>query len=612
MNKIHEIKEKYGQQAESIIANGLCLEHKNNKYRCPNRPAHRRGDKIPSMSWDKNALQMYCFACGMKLDIYGYYREHLNYSHDEVVSELLGDISNSRFESERSNFNKELQKIKELDNKCIEYIKSRGITEETIKYFGLKMFNNAIAFPYAKYEAIIGYKIRKAEKNPASPKMYSMKGSKPFLFNFNNLGEDKSELVICEGEFDCMILHQCGFENVVSVGAGANSLSTLINQAKEYFDAYDNLIIVSDNDDAGSKMDDIFSTEFGYKAKLIDKSLYTQNDVNAEYFKNGKQAIIELINSARLKIEGIRDLDLQPYEGLEQKKGSFIPTGISKLDWCTNDLAPGCVSVIVGRTNAGKTTFTKQIISNAIEHGNKVFCVSGEGDVNIFINEIYKNVIGNNAKYYDVIKYHKRMYKEPKKEVLEKLKQWHKGKLKIFSKGDSKLKTMDELFDTLSREIKHGKHNLVVLDNLMSLLTVSGYESKNDAQGEFVQRCCDISKAYNVHIIIVVHPRKPAYGEKARDINIENISGSMDIGNKADNIIVVERNYAKDDENPYDGSIRLIKNRYLSDLCKVHTVLDEDSGLLLGIDEKTNVAEGYSFSLFGKKDNNDIDLDCPF
>ena len=66
MSDIQRIKEKYGQEAEQVIANGLQLEVKGKKYRCPNGIAHKNNDRSPSMSWDPNALHMYCFGCGLR------------------------------------------------------------------------------------------------------------------------------------------------------------------------------------------------------------------------------------------------------------------------------------------------------------------------------------------------------------------------------------------------------------------------------------------------------------------------------------------------------------------------------------------------------------------
>ena len=67
MDQIQEIKDRHGQQAENIIANGLNLMKVGKKYRCPNIYAHKHGDRNPSMSWDPNALQFYCFGCVLML-----------------------------------------------------------------------------------------------------------------------------------------------------------------------------------------------------------------------------------------------------------------------------------------------------------------------------------------------------------------------------------------------------------------------------------------------------------------------------------------------------------------------------------------------------------------
>ena len=206
------------------------------------------------------------------------------------------------------------------------------------------------------------------------------------------------------------------------------------------------MIVVSDNDAAGTNMDTIFVDEFKNKVKLIDKSLYTKNDINEEFVVNGQGAVISLIESARFKIEGRRDLDRCPYKGIVNNTGNYIPTGIPAIDNAINDLCPGRVTLITGRSNGGKTTFTKQIITNAINQNNKVYVMSGEGDQELFINEIYQCVIGRSPEYYNMVKVNKKFHKEPKEEVLDALRKWHYGKLTLFNKGESKLKTTDELF----------------------------------------------------------------------------------------------------------------------------------------------------------------------
>lgn len=593
-NDIEEIKLKFGQSAKEIIASGIGLQSKGKMYHCCNIYYHKNGDRNPSLSWDPKALHFYCFTCSMKIDIYGYYRDHLNYSHQEVIRELLdaSDYRTTSMQTNRDSFRKELSNVNASTQECISYLNTRGITEASIEKFKLKTYKGNIAFPYYKFETLVGYKLRKPIKNPPKPKFTSIAGSKPYLFNAQNVSLG-SELIICEGECDCICISQCGYDNVVSVGAGANSLAVLIDQSKDFLNSFESLIIASDNDDSGSNMDKLFVEIFGEKAKLIDKKLYQKNDINEEYIISGQEKIIKLIESARFKIEGRRDLDKDPYRGLQSITGRYIPTGLVSIDYAINDLSPGCVTLIAGRSNGGKTTLTKQIIANAIDKGNKVYLMSGEGNTEKLINEIYQCVIGRTNSYYDLIKINKRYHKEPKPEILEALKQWHKGKFTVFNKGESRLKTIEQLFKMVEIEIKLNKLDLVVIDNLMSILSVQSSE-KMEAQADFLQRCHDLSELYHTHIILVLHPNKTY--KKGDDMDFEQISGSLDISNKADNIISVIREYDIDEiKAGVNGKICVLKNRYYPDLitCNIH--FEQQTGLLLEIDKMTTSTIPYKF-----------------
>ena len=280
------------------------------------------------------------------------------------------------------------------------------------------------------------------------------------------------------------------------------------------------------------------------------------------------------------------------------------------MDNAINDLAPGCVTLIVGRANSGKTTFTKQIIANAINQDNKVYVISGEGDQETFINEIYQCVIGRNGEYFTAVKVNKRYHKEPTSKVLKALQRWHKGKLTIFNKGESTLKTTDELFAMIDYEIKLKQHRLIVIDNLMSILSAKAAE-KFEAQADFMQRCCDISKIYGVHIIIVLHPNK-TYAKGAQ-LDFEQISGTSDLANKADNVISVIREYDEDKKAlGIDGYIEVLKNRYYSDLAKCEVSFDKETGLLLERQDEAVYYYNFHWVRYLDKVGGEDDGQCPF
>ena len=597
MDEIQEIKNKYGSQAESIIADGLGLIKKGKKYHCPNTFAHKNGDADPSMSWDPKALQFYCFGCGHKIDLYGYYKEHLNYTHQEIIRDLLGveDFNKSDMKKNIDIFRSEIKKVQSINKECIDYLNMRGISDDTIKVFNIGTYNHQIAFPYYKYGHLVGYKLRKPLKNPGKPKMTNITGSKPYLFNAQNIDLENKELIICEGEIDCMVISQSGHTNVVSVGAGANSLPALLEQASDFLKKFETIIIVSDNDEAGQNMDRVMVETLGNKAKLIDKKLYKYNDVNDEYYKFGKEKITELIESARFRIEGRWDLDKEPYTGVTPKSGKYIPTGLPSIDYALNDLVPGFTTLITGRSNEGKSTFVRQIIARAIDEGNKVYVMNGEENRNNVVNKIYQCVIGNDKNDYDLILINKRYKKEPKPHILKKLQEWHKGKLVLFNKGDSKLKNMEELTSMLEMEIRINNFNLIVVDNLMSILNYDPFD-KYEQQNKFMQRLHDLADNYNCHIVLVLHPNKNH--RKGQSMEFENISGASELYNKADNILAVSK--ASDEEKntkQISGKVAILKNRDFPNIIEVDTLFDEATEMLVEIDEETGICQTHVFDL---------------
>lgn len=581
MSQVKEFKERIGQSAEGIIASGLGLVKKNGKYKCPNGLAHKNGDKNPSMAWDRKALNFHCFGCDYTVDIYSYYREHLGMEHKDIMEKHsiesgYKQSSGKEQEEPKVNFAKQL---KPLTDECKKYLKTRWLTDETLKHFGIMSFENNIAIPYMDNSGITGVKHRKPIKKPPKPKYLSISGSQFGLFN--RLNADTSiPLVIVEGEIDCMIVYQAGYKNVVSVGTGANALNKLISQEKNFLNQFPYLIVFSDNDEAGDNMDEKMLKEFPEKVKLVDKKLCTQNDINLEYHFNGAEKIMQIIDSAKLKIEGLRNLDEEPYKGLSVLDGKFIPTGIESIDHALNDLAPRLTTLITGRSNGGKSTVVNQLIANAIDKGNKVLLINGEGFPETIINNLYKIVIGRNEEYYQYKQINKRKFKEPKPHVLEALKKWHKGKLTIFNKGDSKLKKTNQLLAVVKQEIRQNKYNLVVIDNLMSVLSVEKASEKNEAQADFMQECCNLAQNENAHITLVLHPNKTL--SKDSDMDFEQISGNSDLYNKADNIIAVKREFDEDVlAQGIHGQVSVLKNRVFGDLIKVNTYYDDATSTLL-------------------------------
>jgi hypothetical protein len=79
-------------------------------------------------------------------------------------------------------------------------------------------------------------------------------------------------------------------------------------------------------------------------------------------------------------------------------------------------------------------------------------------------------------------------------------------------------------------------------------------------------------------------------------MDFEQISGTSDIPNKADNIITVIREYDEEKlKQGISGRIQVSKNRYWSELPIVKTHYDTETGMLLEIEDEVGDYLAYSF-----------------
>lgn len=596
LETIKELKERIGGAAEFIIANGLGLEQRGKMYRCPDGFNHKNGDKNPSMGWDAEHLRFNCLTCGYEMDIYKFFTEHQGYSHIETIEKMGGGQK-----PKEETFNEGVKNLKGASKEGKQFLMNRGLTEQTIKDMKICSYNeygrNKLAYVYFNND-IKPDAVKLRSLDPNTPKKYrftSITGSNFHFYNKHNVLSD-TELIITEGECDCAIVWQCGYRNVVSVGCGALAVNKMIEQESKFISKFSNIIILSDNDEAGERMDEAFITKYPEKIKTIDKTLYQGcNDANELYLKHGEKAIKDLVESAIEKIEGEYNPDDETYENiLKVNTGKFIPTGMPTIDNALNELRPGYVTLITGRSNDGKSTFTTQIVANAIECDSKVYWVSGEEVKEDLMENFRKLLIGKNPKHYVIVKENRDDIKKPTRQAFEAISKWHKGKLKIFVKGESKLKTADMLLDMIEKRVKIERFNLVVIDNLMSVLSAKAAE-KFVAQSDFMQRLHDIASINKCHIILVLHPNKEL--RKGKDMEFEEISGASELSQKADNVIFVRKAHDPDLEaKGISGYVTILKNRKKPFTLKTETQFDFDTGFINEFNSATGNIVQYQFS----------------
>ena len=118
--------------------------------------------------------------------------------------------------------------------------------------------------------------------------------------------------------------------------------------------------------------------------------------------------------------------------------------------------------------------------------------------------------------------------------IEEKLDAMLTGKLSIY---DNDFGTDWEVVtNTIYDWVKKNEASVVIIDNLMALDIPTGSIDKYDMQTRIVKRFSAMAKELNIHVHFICHPRKTEAFPRKGDI-----SGTADITNAADNVMMVHR-----------------------------------------------------------------------
>jgi DNA primase len=137
----------------------------------------------------------------------------------------------------------------DLPDRIRQYLNDRGIPDEMIDLNLIGWNGWRITIPIFNREGgLVFFKqARDPEDKSDSPKMIAWPKGHMELCGWENLKDKPSEIVICEGEFDRLVLEAKGFKAVTSTG-GARSFKK--EWVKE-FESVPEVYICFDNDEAG-------------------------------------------------------------------------------------------------------------------------------------------------------------------------------------------------------------------------------------------------------------------------------------------------------------------------------------------------------------------------
>lgn len=222
----------------------------------------------------------------------------------------------------------------------------------------------------------------------------------------------------------------------------------------------------------------------------------------------------------------------------DDEQCEFIKTGIKGIDSNIQGLILGATSIWTGSNGSNKSGTIGQIALNVINSGQgKVAIFSGELPDKRFKRWLYIQASG---KEHNVKKRNERgeeidFYETPQT-IKDKITLWLGDKLYLY---DNKAGfNADEVGNRIYDLVKNDNNvKLVFVDNLFVLGMENLAKDKYDAQKKLLLEMTRVAQKKNVHIGFVCHPRK-SMGFLRKD----DISGTSDITNCADNVFILHRN----------------------------------------------------------------------
>lgn len=466
---------------------------------------------------------------------------------------------------------------------AVRYLSYRGISEEVINRYEIttkKDQDNILVFPFfdeKKKIQFIKYRKTDFDKAKDSSKEWCEKNCKPILFGMKQCNQNFDRLVITEGQIDSLSVSTAGIENAVSVPTGANGF-TWVPYCFNWVSKFQEIVVFGDFEKGHMTLLDDIRKRFPNKVRHVREEDYKGcKDANEILQKYGRDAVKSAVENAVL-VPIKRVIPLSDVENVDIYKLPKLKTGIKELDMTLCGGIPfGIVCIIAGKRGDGKSTFSSQIMANAIEQGYATFAYSGE-----LPNYMYKawfdfqiagrnHIVENRTDFGTVDRF-------ITKKNQELINAWYRNKAYIYDsriiEGDEK----EDLLKSVEKAIMQYDVKVILIDNLMTAMYIDDVKGtdKYDRQGQFVRRLTEIALRYNVLILLVAHRRKNSFSTDAND----EISGSGDITNLAGVTLSYDRGSEEDIEKGLMGkeSRKLIvaKNRLFGKLNLEGIVLEYD------------------------------------
>lgn len=407
------------------------------------------------------------------------------------------------------------------------------------------------------------YKIRAIGKENKHFQRLEPVGGHWGVFGMNTVPPDADVVVITEGEYDAMAVHQASGLAAVSLPNGATNLPLNILPMFEHFKR---IYLWMDADEVGQANASAFAQKLGIHRTFLVKSPVAKDANDAlrldpelieEAIKEGRPITQEnLVTFSELKKDVITKL-LNYEDGIGVRSRYF-----GWFNKKVKGLRRGELSIMTGGTGSGKTTLLSQMSIDFAHKGMGTLWGSFEIRNEVLAASMLTQFSGTNL-----------LHKE--NEILFHSERFEKVPIhfmKFFGSTE-----FEKILNTIEYAIYAYDIGHVIIDNLQFFLSGQGRGiEKFDLQDKVVAQLRALATNRNIHITLVIHPRK---SDEVSDLTISSVFGGAKATQEADNIFILQN-------RPKYRIIEVRKNRFDGELGKIPLGFNKENKQFLELSEE--------------------------
>jgi len=446
----------------------------------------------------------------------------------------------------------------DLPDNVIEWFGNRGITQDVIirnkiGYSSVYMpqvedFVNAIYFPYYRDGQLINRKYRDGKKH------FRMEaGAERVLYGLDDI---EDVLIIVEGEMDKLSFDVAGATSCVSVPDGApmpetkdySSKFDFLESAAEKLESVEKFLIAVDNDEAGIRLEEELIRRLGKERCLKVKFPDGCKDANETLINYGIEILQECLATASpYPINGVFNPDsvMDRIVNLYDKgweKG--VSTGWSSLNEFYT-VRPGEFTVVTGMPNSGKSNWLDCLTVNlAKEQGWSFAIFSPE-------NQPVEDHMARMMEKYAEIPFGEGITKRMTEKERDDSARWVAQHYEWILPEDDADWSLETILDVAKQLVYRKGIRGLIIDPWNE---IEHMRPNNLSETEYISQALkkirQFGRYHNIHIWIVAHPSK-LYRETNGNYPVPtlyDISGSAHWRNKADNGVIVYRDFSQEND----------------------------------------------------------------